>query len=89
MLVCSSHPTKTVPEEGANVRVVIPTDPPNIETVEFQFTSTYHWPTFNLNVTDEFGNPINEGFDVVNGPSLFKQGISLSGDQVRNINDTY
>ena len=59
--------------------VVVPTDNPALPSVEFGVTATYHWPQFDKNVTDEFGeNPV-DGFTEVDGPSMFKKAIDLSG----------
>ena len=62
--------------------VIVPTDPPNLESVEYGKTATYHWPQFQTNVTDEFGATPTEGFKEVNGPSMFKKGMELSHGQV-------
>ena len=58
--------------------VVVPTDPPDLGSVLFEETTTYHWPQFNLNVTDAFGATPLEGFSEVDGPNMFKKGIGLS-----------
>ena len=58
--------------------VVVPTASSVLPSVEYGVTSTYHWPQFDKNVTDQFGeNPV-EGFTEVTGPSLFKKAIGLS-----------
>ena len=55
-----------------------PTDP---TSVEYGVSTTYHWPQFDKNVTDQYGqNPIS-GFTEVNGPGLFQKAIQLSSIQ--------
>lgn len=60
--------------------VVVPTDPPELGSVLFEETTTYHWPLFHKNVTNAFGENPTEGFTEVDGPNLFKKGIGLSSD---------
>ena len=58
--------------------MVVPTDPPDLPSVQFEDTTTYHWPVFNKNVTNAFGENPTEGFTEVDGPNMFKKGIELS-----------
>ena len=60
--------------------IELPTDPPALKTVAFVDTTFYHWPQFNLNVTDVDGNAITENFTEVNGPQTFKKAIGLNNE---------
>ena len=64
---------------------MVPTDPPQLDSVLFEDTATYHWPQFNKNVTNAFGENPTDGFTEVDGPNMFKKGIALASDddQVR------
>ena len=64
--------------------VIVPTDPPNLPSVDYSVTTTYHWAQFDKNITYEFGNNPVDGFKEVYGPYMFEKGIGLSGDKQVN-----
>ena len=49
--------------------MVVPTNDPTRD-IKFQYTTKYHWPQFDQNVTD--ANP--DEFDLIPGPNLFHDG---------------
>ena len=57
--------------------MVVPTNDPTRD-IKFQYTTKYHWPQFDQNVTD--ANP--DEFDLIPGPNLFHDGIQNKEDKV-------
>ena len=75
VLILFFSPKSTLVTGDDDITTVLPDSGTDLENVEFQDTTTYHWGKFDVNATD------NNGFEDAQGPFAFGLATKLNKEK--------